>query len=100
LFSRDKDLLKLAENPIRRRAIEDSELLRQVVEFKQRFYPCGWARYDDAKRGTFRLVPDTERRPALRRDYRDMEMMSFGETPKFDTVMDTLQLLEDEINGH
>lgn len=94
------DTYKLAESPIRRRAIEDSELLRQVVRFKQRFYPCGWARYENAKRGTFRLVPDAERRSALRRDYRDMEMMIFGETPKFDTVMDTLQRLEDEINGH
>lgn len=94
------DMFKLSANPVRGRAIEDSELLRQVVEFKQRFYPCGWARYEDAKPGTFRLVPDAGHRSALRRDYRDMGMMIFGESPKLDRVLDTLQQLEDEINGH
>ena len=93
------DTFKLAESPIRQRAIEDSKLLRQVVEFKQRFYPCRWARYEDAKPGTFRLVPDAERHSVLRRDYREMEMMIFGETPKFATVIDALQGLEDQING-
>jgi hypothetical protein len=94
------DMFKLATSSIRRRALEDLELLRQVVEFKQRFYPSGWARYEDAKPGTFRLIPDAGRHSALRRDYRDMEMMIFGETPKFDTVIDSLKELEDEINGH
>jgi hypothetical protein len=70
------------------------------VEFKQRFYPCGWARYEEAKKGTFRLVPDSESQSALRRDYRDMGMMIFGEIPNFDTVMNILQRLEDEINGN
>ena len=94
------DTYKLAESPVRRRALEDSELLRQVVEFKQRFYPCGWARYEEAKKGTFRLMPDSERQSALRRDYREMGMMIFGEIPNFDTVMNILQRLEDEINGN
>ena len=93
------DTYKLAESPVRRRALDNSQLLRQVVEFKQRFYPCSWALYEEAKPGTFRLVPDTGRHSALRRDYRDMEMMIFGETPKFDTVIHTLQRLEEEING-
>ena len=94
------DIFKLATSSIRRRGLEGLELLRQVVEFKQRFYPSGWARYQDAKPGTFRLIPDAGRHSALRRDYREMEMMIFGETPKFDTVMDSLKELEDEINGH
>ena len=94
------DMFKLATSSIRRRALEDLELLRQVVEFKQRFYPSGWARYEDAKPGTFCLVPDAGRHSALRRDYREMEMMIFGETPKFDTVIAALKELEDEINGH
>lgn len=94
------DAYKLASSPVRQRALEDLELLRQVVEFKQRFYPCGWACYERAKPGTFRLVADRARHPVLRRDYRDMGIMIFGEIPKFDTLMDTLQRLEDEINGH
>jgi hypothetical protein len=38
--------------------------------------------------------------PALPRDYRDMGMMIFGEIPNFDTVLNILQRLEDEINGN
>ena len=44
--------------------------------------------------------PHSERQSALRRDYRDMGMMIFGEIPNFDTVMNILQRLEDEINGN
>lgn len=94
------DTFKLAESPIRRRALDDLDLLRQVVEFKQRFYPCGWARYKNARPGRFRLVPEGKNLDALHRDYRGMDLMIFGETPRFDTVIDTLKQLEDEINGH
>ena len=44
--------------------------------------------------------PHSERQSALRRDYRDMGMMIFGEIPNFDRVMNILQRLEDEINGN
>lgn len=91
---------RLATSPIRERALGDLELLRQVVEFKQRFYPCGWAQYEDAKPGTFRLMPGEARLRTLRRDYRDMNLMIFGETPDFETMMDTLKQLEDDIDGH
>ena len=94
------DTHRLATSPIRERALGDLALLGQVVEFKQRFYPCGWAHYEDAKPGTFRLMPGDERLQTLRRDYRDMKLMIFGETPDFETMMDTLKRLEDDINGH
>ena len=93
------DTYKLAESPIRAKAVGDLALLRQVVEFKQRFYPCGWACYEDAKQGTFRLLPDKERLQILRRDYRDMNLMIFGETPGFEAILRTLKSLEDEINA-
>ena len=93
------DTYKLAASPIRRRALDDPDLLTQVVEFKQRFYPCGWARYEDARPGTFRLVPDGENLNSLRRDYREMRIMIFGEAPKLETVIDTLKQLEGDING-
>jgi len=94
------DTYRLATSHTRERALKDLELLRQVVEFKQRFYPCGWARYEDAKPGTFRLVPDENRLQALRSDYRDMNVMIFGETPEFERMMDTLKRLEGDINGN
>ncbi|MCZ6803382.1 MAG: nucleotidyl transferase AbiEii/AbiGii toxin family protein [Proteobacteria bacterium] len=52
------DLAKLANSAIKQSALADTALLANVVEFKQRFYPRGWARYDLAKHGSFRLIPE------------------------------------------
>ena len=93
------DMTKLADSKIKGAALANLELLQDVVTFKQRFYPSGWARYEDAKPGTFRLIPAEERVDELRRDHRDMGVMIFGQRPEFDLIMDTLGHLEDEING-
>jgi len=93
------DMYKLAGSTIKDAALVDSALLQDVLAFKQRFYPSRWARYEDAKPGTFRLIPVAERITELRRDYRDMAMMIFGDVPAFDDIVDALQRLEIEINA-
>jgi hypothetical protein len=93
------DLAKMATSPVKDRALTDFDLLGSVVEFKERFYPRGWARYDLAKPGTLRLVPDGHVRETVTADYRDMRAMVFGEYPSIETIMAQLQKLEDEING-
>ena len=52
------DVAKMAESPVKNAALTNLELLTDVVEFKERFYPRGWARYDLARPGSFRLVPE------------------------------------------
>jgi hypothetical protein len=47
-------------------ALSDLALLRDVVEFKERFYYSSWARYDLARPGTFRLAPPKAKPPRLR----------------------------------
>ncbi|MCK4341611.1 MAG: nucleotidyl transferase AbiEii/AbiGii toxin family protein [Phycisphaerae bacterium] len=93
------DMYKLAGSATKDASLADLALLRDVVTFKQRFYPSRWARYEDATPGTFKLVPAEARVAELRRDYRDMATMIFGDVPAFDLIMDTLGRLEDEING-
>ena len=93
------DLAKLAESPIKQAALANFELLASVVDFKQRFYPRGWARYDLAKPGTFRLVPEGAVLSAVETDYRAMANMIFGDVPAFAEIMTVLQRLQDEING-
>lgn len=77
----------------------DLELLASVVEIKQRFYPRGWARYDEAKRGTFRLLPAGHVLASVATDYRQMRNMFFGDAPEFDSILQVLGQLEKEING-
>jgi hypothetical protein len=92
------DVALLAQGTIRAEAIGDIALLAQVVRHKETFYPSGWARYDLARPGTLRLLPAAPRRTALERDYRNMGVMIFGEPPAFDKLMETLGVLEREIN--
>lgn len=94
------DLYKLAVSSIRASALSQASLLRDVVAFKQRFYPSAWARYDLAVPGTFKLLSRTESRvAALERDYQQMQVMLFGEPPVFGSILDALRKLEIEINS-
>jgi hypothetical protein len=93
------DLAQMAVSTIKDRALADVELLHAVVEFKQRFYPRKWARYDLAVPGSIKLVPSREVLATVTTDYRAMKNMIFGVYPDIDKVMTVLQVLEDEING-
>jgi hypothetical protein len=92
------DLAMMAKTPIKNRALERLDLLANVVAFKKRFYPRGWANYDAAKSGTLKLLPSKETEKALRQDYRKMRSMIYGDYPEFDALLETLKKLEDEIN--
>lgn len=94
------DLYKLALSPIREKALSQLGLLQDVVEFKKRFYPVTWARYDLAKPGSIKLLPGTaEQLTDLERDYQEMQVMLFGQPPDFSSIVQILQELETEINS-
>ena len=93
------DLAKMAQSPVREKALADLELLASVVAFKQRFYPRGWARYDLAKPGTLVLVPEGHVLASVRSVYRAMENMIFGEMPHIDQILAVLQALQEKINA-
>ena len=93
------DVAKMAESPVKDAALADLQLLAKVVEFKQRFYPRGWAQYELAKPGTMRLVPDGDVLRTVETDYAGMANMIFGDIPEFADIMGVLQALEDEINA-
>lgn len=92
------DVAMMAQGPLRAEALADLPLLAQVVKHKETFYPSAWARYDLARPGSLRLVPAKDRVAALERDYGNMGVMIFGEPPVFGTIMETLTLLEKEVN--
>jgi hypothetical protein len=93
------DMVMLASSSVKTNALGNLQLLRDVSEFKQRFYRSGWARYDLATPGTFRLMPNEEGGKALRDDYRAMRPMFFSEPPSWDAILASLEMLEWEINS-
>jgi hypothetical protein len=92
------DLYRMAQFDVKERALADEDLLRRVVEFKDKFYRCPWAGYDLATRGTLRLMPPAYNLDKLRADYEHMQNMLFGPKPTFDQVMKGIARLEEEIN--
>lgn len=92
------DLAQMARHQVKEKAIVKIKLLNEVVAFKQWFYRSPKARYDLAVPGSFKLVPSQELLPDLARDYRQMKEMIFDEPPSFESIVDTLRLLEEEIN--
>lgn len=93
------DLWCMEQSPVKAAAYADLDLLRQVVAFKDRFYPAGSAHYDLAKPGTMRLMPTEDCGAALREDYDHMKNMIFGEKPEFDVILSAIQKMEVEINS-
>lgn len=92
------DLHQLAQSGIKAEAFAELILLSDVVLFKERFYPSPWARYADAKPGTFRLMPTDTGGRELRADYQKMRAMIFEEPPAWDDIITSLKQLENEIN--
>lgn len=99
-FSRHyADTAALAKHPAAKIALDRHDIRNRVVEWKSQFFGSSWANYENAKPGTFRLIPPTERLPALRRDYQAMRDMYLSEPASFDDILSTLADLEARING-
>ena len=90
--------LMAADESLRASALGRLELLNDVVIFKKKFYPRGWANYDTAVRGTLRLVPPDHVLRAMEKDYGAMQEMIFGRCPSFEDIITSLTVLENEIN--
>lgn len=93
------DLYRMAASPVKDAAFANLELLERVVKFKEKFYRCPWAKYEDAKPGTMKLMPPERNLQALQNDYAHMQNMIFGEKSDFGDILSTIKVLETEINA-
>lgn len=92
------DLYRMAITPVKEVAFFRLDLLKKVVDFKMKFYPRGWAKYQEAVPGTLKLIPPGYRFTELKADYEAMRDMLYGDVPAFETVIKTVRKLEKEIN--
>ena len=93
------DLYRMSMSSVKEAAFAQMELLKTVVDFKMKFYPRAWAKYQEAVPGTLKLVPPEYRFRALAADYEAMKDMLYGDIPTFETVMNAVHQLEREINA-
>ena len=92
------DLFMMSKADFFESVLSNLDLLRDVVEFKKKFYPRGWARYDLAVPGSIRLSPASHSEKALREDYKAMRNMIFGDYPSWDEICQKLNSMEMQIN--
>ncbi len=93
------DMAQMALSSIKDSALADISILKDVVDFKIKFYPRGWAQYDQAKPGTLKLVPQQHVLETVKKDYKAMRNMIYGEDYTYDEIQKVLKDLEDEINS-
>ncbi len=92
------DMAALARHPLAATALARADLRQRVAEWKGRFFPASWARYDLAKPGTFRLTPPDFRLTELERDYQAMRPMFLTTPPPFGALIEDVRRLEESIN--
>lgn len=95
------DLACLADHEIGRKALADTELLRDVLNIKETFYRSGFSHYELCQSGNLRLIPDAALLDALRQDYQAMlaAQMFYGNILPFEHVVERLSALEQKINS-
>ena len=99
-LSRDcYDLCQMWAHESGQRAINNKNLRESVVRHKDKYFHSGWANYESAKPGTFRLVLPEHRLPDLKKDYKEMREMFFDEPPSIDELLNQLQEIEKKINN-
>jgi hypothetical protein len=93
------DVSRLYRHDVGRQALADTALLEAVVRHKSAFFREAAARYDLAVPGSLKIVPGDEQERAVRRDYREMQEMFFGDGPAFDEILSDLRELEEHVNS-
>ena len=92
------DVYKIANSIYFDNVMKEKYLLEKVVLFKTKFYNDNWARYDEAKIGTLKLIPPAFRMDELKKDYDKMKEMFFDNETSFEQIMDFIRRLESLIN--
>lgn len=85
------DLYRMLKSEAKDKALADLKLLKDVIEFKAKFYPQSWANYKGAVEGDFKLLPELHTLKGLRSDYAQMEEMIFGQYPSFDEIVSEIE---------
>lgn len=98
LFRHYYDIVMLDQNNLTINALQNLELLDDVVKNKSIYFPSKWANYDNAKIGTLHLYPSEAFIVPLKQDYRKMTDMFFADPPDFEETLGKIKRIEDLIN--
>ncbi len=93
------DLVMLNRDDVTGGAKDDLDLLQQVVDHKKVYYREPQAQYEEAKPGSFKLVPTGPVLDVFKKDYISMGDMFPDTPPPFEELLSELQKMEAKINA-
>ena len=93
------DVYCMGHSYVKERAFERKSLLERDVIFKKKFYYSKGAGYETATLDSVTLIPNDRILSELRKDYKAMENMIYGEIPPFDDIIEYLSSLQEEIHA-
>lgn len=91
------DLYKMLQSQTKLEAVADRDLLIRTFQFKHKFYPQGFANYQQGIEGAVKLIPPRFRQEQLGADYEEMKEMIFGDYPGWDEIIQLLAGFEQEL---
>ena len=94
------DLVMLLKCDIGIEALEDINLLRDVLHYKGVFFASSHANYDACQEGGFRLIPEDPKLSSLRDDYGKMVAAGMFDVdpPSFEEIVHALKDAQEQIN--
>jgi len=93
------DFYQLLQTKYAKEATSDLDLLARVATHKSIYFRAGWAKYEEATKGTLRLLPGREVQEFMRQDFEQMQEMIFGKIPTWKEILAAIKKFEDEFNA-
>ncbi len=76
----------------------DLKLLARVAQHKSVYFRAGWAKYEEAKKGSLKLIPAFRVEEIMRRDFEQMKEMFFNEPPSWKDILAEIKGFEAAFN--
>jgi len=93
------DIYRLLRSDVGQRAARDLDLARDCARHARMFFNSSDLDLATAHPGTFALSPLSAMDAQLRRDYTAMAGMIFGEVPEWESIVETIQQFEEQVNA-
>lgn len=92
------DVAMITSTDLGSSALSNTDLLDAVRNHNLVAFRQAWKRFEEAIPGSVRLVPQSELRAVIERDYGAMQGMILGNVPEFGWVLEQLQHAEAALN--
>lgn len=92
------DTYKIMISSLFNESLNEILLIKDVVDFKNKFYYSKRSNMDAILEGNLILIPNDEAISVFRKDYDEMKDMFFGEIPDYNKMLETIKKKEKIIN--